>query len=153
MLSTMIRSGFFPPGRREVNCGSSMITVWTPTMMPVRALRSWCTRSLAAGPVIHCDSPVRVAIFPSRDIAAFMTTKGSFFTMYFMNISFKRLLSSARMPVTTSMPAACSFLTPRPETNGFGSKAAMTTRPIFFSMILSEQGGVLPKWEQGSRVT
>lgn len=52
----------FPPGMREVSCGSSMMTVWTPTMMPVRALRSWCTRPLAAGPVIHCDSPVRDAI-------------------------------------------------------------------------------------------
>ena len=73
-LSQMIRTGLFSPGIRTFNIGSSARTVPIPAMIPIYWWRSSCTFFLALSPVIHLESPVRAAIFPSAVMAYFMTT-------------------------------------------------------------------------------
>ena len=46
--------------------------------------------------------------------------------------------------VSGNVTAARSFAKPWPFTSGFGSSLQQITRPIFFSMSRSEQGGCLP---------
>ena len=142
--STTTRIGSLPSTNLQFNIGSSSRTVCDPTIMAIYwCLSSW-TSFLDASQEIHCDSPLTVAILPSNDMADLYNTKGSLFTIYFIKISLSLILSSARTPVVTSIPALRIFSIPRPATNGFGSSSPTTTRPIFFSIILSAQGGVLP---------
>src|SRR3990167_4567583 len=51
------------------------------------------------------------------------------------------------------MPVACRRCTPRPATRGLGSSVATTTLPTPAAIRASQQGGVRPWWEQGSRIT
>ncbi len=51
------------------------------------------------------------------------------------------------------MPAAASRSNPAPSTFGNGSRIAATTRDTPAATSASAQGGVLPVWAQGSRVT
>ena len=74
LLSQMMRTGFLPPGVRQVRSGSSARTVPMPAIIPMQAWRISCTRSLAASPVIHFESPVFAAILPSMVMAYFITT-------------------------------------------------------------------------------
>ena len=53
----------------------------------------------------------------------------------------------------TSTPASRRMATPFPATWGLGSEEPMTTRASFASRMASVQGGCLPWWQQGSRVT
>ena len=55
-----------------------MMAVCTPTMMPSYCARITCARRRANGPVIHCESPLRVAILPSSDVASFSVISGRF---------------------------------------------------------------------------
>ena len=79
--SQTMRTGFRPPSIRQVRAGSSASTVPTPHMMPRYLLRRRCTCTRAAGPVIHLDSPVYAAIFPSRVMAYLSATKGALCVM------------------------------------------------------------------------
>ena len=66
-------------------------------------------------------------------------------------------LSKRARPFTTKFrPASPSFSmtdSPRPFTLGNGSVIATTTRAIPAASMASVHGGVLPKWQHGSRVT
>ena len=65
------RAGTRGPGGRAVSSGSSAITVPRPTMIAsIRPRSSW-TRRRDSSPLIHRESPVRVAIFPSSVMAHF----------------------------------------------------------------------------------
>ena len=66
---------------------------------------------------------------------------------------FKKSASFLSTPTSTSHPAFFNFSIPFPATRGLGSVDAITTRGILFLIIKSEQGGVLPKWLQGSNET
>jgi hypothetical protein len=61
-------------------------------------------------------------------------------------------LASMR-PEATSMPAAANRARPCPATSGFGSRIATTARATPAAIRASAQGGVRPKWLQGSSVT
>src|SRR5439155_16600250 len=61
--------------------------------------------------------------------------------------------SAAPSPISTSIPAVRSFSTPAPATRGSGSSRATTTRRNPAAIRASAQGGVLPQWLHGSRVT
>ncbi len=61
--------------------------------------------------------------------------------------------SASSSPLATSMPAAASRASPCPATSGLGSRIAATTRATPAAINASAQGGVRPKWLQGSSVT
>ena len=125
----------------------------------------------AASPVIHFDSPLAVAIFPSSVMAAFTVTNGVRWTIQWLNASFSRAHSLAsfwwgegpREPGRgssvasphriTAMPARRKILKARPACFGFGSTAPTITRLIPAAMMASVQGGVRPRVQQGSSVT
>ena len=48
------------------------------------------------------------------------------------------------IPVYTSIPFCFNFSIPFPATRGLGSSEPTNTLLIFFSIIMSVQGGVLP---------
>ena len=85
-----------------------------------------------------------VAIFPSNVIADFITTKGVLLLIYLKKIGLIFLHSSSITPISTSMPASLSILTPLPETRGFGSKQPTYTFFILCSIKAFAQGGVFP---------
>ena len=62
-------------------------------------------KARAGSPVIHLDSPVTVAIFPSRDMAALTVTKGVRRTIQWLNASLSCPHSRARTPCVTERPA------------------------------------------------
>ena len=64
------------PSRRAVSLGSSAMRVPAPTAIAGKSALHRCTSSRATPPVIHFDSPVRVAILPSRVDASFPARKG-----------------------------------------------------------------------------
>ena len=66
--------------------------------------------------------------------------------------AFRASHAAARTPETTSTPALRSRAIPFPFTSGFGSCEPAKTRRTPASRIAIEQGGVLPKWSQGSSV-
>ena len=115
------------------------------------SLRILYTSALASSEVIHFESPVFVAIFPSIVVAVFKTTYGSFLVIFFIKTLFKNLASSSRIPTVTSMPFSFNFEIP--STFGLTSFMPITTRFSLRSIIKSTQGGVLPKCEHGSRFT
>src|SRR3989338_8891928 len=82
VLSTIIFIGSFPPTNLESNNGLSLKTVLMPTMTASISFLISCTNFLASVLVIYLESPVEVAIFPSRDIATFKITKGLFVFVY-----------------------------------------------------------------------
>ncbi len=145
-LSRTILSGFslsFPSF--ILSSGLSLTTVLIPTRTASTSERSLRTYLLAFVPVIHLDSPLRVAIFPSRLIAIFAMTNGSLILINLMKTSFICRALSSRMPVFTFIPADLRWRTPSPEFNGFGSFIAIITSFIPAFIILSVQGGVLPQ--------
>ena len=77
---TIRRIGFailHPPSSiLAVKDGSSTSTVFTPTRIASLADRNFIPYPRAFSPVIHFDSPLAVAIFPSSVIAAFTVTNG-----------------------------------------------------------------------------
>ena len=76
VVSSTIRVGEAPGTMRTVSCGSSRITVPTPTMTPSHAARSACDSRRSDSPLIHLESPVDVAMRPSSVWAYFSTTYG-----------------------------------------------------------------------------
>ena len=101
--------------------------------------------SLALSPdSLIASSPLNLSIYPSAVCAHFSMTYGRCFSCR----QKKRLFSSrhavSSTPTTTSMPASCIILTPRPATCGLGSNVPTTTLPMPLRIINSAQGGVLP---------
>src|SRR5664280_1145169 len=139
--------------RRRVRSGSSARTVPAPTRMASHSSRRRRASFRAASPVIHFDSPVRVAMRPSSDAAHLTWTKGRRSRMDFRNASFSVSASSASAPTSTSTPRSLRRRMPRPAVRGSGSSVEHTTRDTPAAMSASEQGGVRPKWEHGSRLT
>ena len=133
------------------NCASSFITVLAVVKIAsTLALNTSWTCFLLLALVIHLLLPIRSAIFPLRVVAVFKMYFGRLSVWLILNTLFNASISGI-MQTSTSTPA--SFNSWTPETRGLGSKAPITTLEILFSMINRVQGGVLPKWEQGSRVT
>src|SRR4030067_97540 len=134
-----------------VRSGSSASTVPIPVMIASTCFLNLWTRSLEASEVIHLDSLCLVAVFPSRDAAIFNITKGLPVVTLFIQPSLSFRHSASSTPVSTSIPAFLSISKPLPETFGFGSVIPATT--LFFPAFItaSVQGGVLPKWQHGSR--
>ena len=66
--------------------------------------------------------------------------------MHFMRtgLPYVTLKAAASLDGSTSIPALLSISIPLPETSGFGSSAATTTRFKPERIISSAQGGVLP---------
>ncbi|CUB11222.1 hypothetical protein BN2127_JRS1_03008 [Bacillus cereus] len=142
--SNITRIGFRPFGIRVVNDGLSFCTVFAPTKMAAFSFRIWCTSCLASVDVIHLLSDKEVAIFPSNVTPDLIVTNGRFVMIYLLKTSFIFLDSSSHTPTSTSIPASCRILIPRPETSGFGSSVATTTFLIPACTIASAQGPVLP---------
>ncbi len=91
---------------------------------------------------------------PSSVEAHFASTKGRPAAMDAKNFSF---CSAARRrhgagASTTSMPARRSAASPRPDTSGFGSFDATTTRRTPAAITTGAHGGVRPWWVHGSSV-
>jgi|GEM_PF-4433868 len=80
-------------------------------------------------------------------------TKGRLFSWKQKKTSFRRLASFSRSPSSTVIPAFFRISKPLPETSGKGSFTAATTREMLELMIISVQAGVLPMWQQGSKLT
>ena len=76
VVSRTIRRGEAPGTRRTVSWGSSARTVPTPTSTASHAARRACDVRRSASLLIHFESPVRVAMRPSRVCAYFRTTYG-----------------------------------------------------------------------------
>ena len=77
-------------------------------------------------------------------MASLLRTKGRCSVMRLIKPRFNNLASASKTPQTTSIPAAFSFSKPRPDTKGFGSCIAATTRVTPALISASQQGGVLP---------
>jgi len=142
--SMMIRTGSSNPSVRAVRRGSSAAIVPAPAMTAAYRPRSVRTSSLDSSDEIHCDFPVWHAVFPSMDTADLYRTKGFFSVINFMKTSFKTCASFSITPVVTKIPASFSFRMPFPDTSGFGSCMATTTRSRFLDTMRSAQGGVFP---------
>ena len=91
---------------------------------------------------------------PSSVTALLLRMKGRWRRIYFLKGRIRSTACSAISSTnTTSIPASFRPATPLPETSGLGSSAGIWTRRIPARMIASVQGGVLPKWLQGSSDT
>ena len=153
MLEITTRVAVRRPLGRAVKSGSSATTVPRPTMMASTRPRSSWTLARLASLLIHLESPVWVLILPSRVIAHFAITQGLPVRSNFRYGAFIFLASDSQTPTVTSSPASCKIAKPPPATLGNGSGIATTTRRTPDFNTASVQGGVLPKWQHGSRVT
>ena len=133
--------------------GSSAFAVPIPINIASCSARITCARRRAFGPVIHRLSPFPVAMHPSKVVAIFKVTSGRPLVTREKKPSFISRAKSPITPTSTSIPASRNLVTPRPDTLGSGSSTATTQREIPASISLSAHGGVLPRWEQGSRLT
>ena len=154
--SSTTRSGTRPREEpvRTVRLGSSTRTVPMPTRIASERARRRCTIFWAAGLVIQRDSPLAVAILPSKVAATFNVTNGRPVVISLRYGSMSRSASSAPTPTLTCSPARRNAANPRPRTWGFGSRIAATTRLMPLAMMSGTHGGVrLLRWQQGSSVT
>jgi hypothetical protein len=138
---------------RTVSLGSSSRTVPAPVRTAQARARQWWPSARAADPVIHWLRPLARAVLPSMLAATFRRTHGRPLVMRDTKPMLSSRASRSKSPVSTVTPAAASFLKPSPATRGFGSCIAATTRATPAPMRASAQGGVRPKWLQGSSVT
>src|SRR5882724_6467751 len=86
-------------------------------------------------------------------MASLTRTHGKPCFIRFMNPMLISVASASMRPASTVIPARSSASVPWPLTRGLGSCTAKTTRPMRASIKAFTQGGVRPKWLQGSRVT
>ena len=151
--STTTRTAVLGPAGRAVRRGSSASAVPIPTRIASILPRSaWTTRREDSFE-IHCEAPVADAILPSSVIAHFAWTYGRRSSTRVRNGARSRFASAATQPSMTSIPAARSSASPPPSTLGNGSRVPTTTRRTPAAITARVQGGVLPKWQQGSSVT
>jgi hypothetical protein len=108
---------------------------------------------LAAAEVSCVRTPGAAAIFESRLAAALAITSGRPWVCKSVNPPFRRRASSASRPTSTCTPCARSSSKPWPQTRGFGSGIAATTRLMPAAMMRLVQGPVRPVWQHGSRLT
>ncbi|CAI8322956.1 MAG: Uncharacterised protein [Gammaproteobacteria bacterium] len=94
--------------------------------------------------VIHWLMPLDNDIFPSNDIPALAVIKGLLLINLLKNFLFKCTASFFKTLIFTSIPALRNCLILKPFTRGFGSMDDITTLDIFFCIIKSRHGGVLP---------
>ena len=95
---------------RSVRLGSSTRAVLAPIRIASYSWRRSCTRCRARLPESAVETLSESEIRPSRDIASFRCTNGRSFLCQQMNFSLSLVAGSARMPVTTSIPAASQRL-------------------------------------------
>ncbi len=126
-----------------------------PTTTASTEARHWWASSRLGTPLIHFESPERVATFPSRVIADLNNTHGRPTRACLRNawLSSRALVASSPLASTTSTSSSRNIPRPRPEAFSVGSSEATTTRLIPACRIASVQGGVLPSWQQGSSET
>ena len=143
------------PSGLAVSCGSSASAVPMPTTIASTDARQRWARSRLSSPLIHFESPVRVATLPSRVIADLNSTHGRPTRACLRKawLSSRALAASSPSASTTSTPSSRRIPSPRPEAFSVGSSEATTTRPIPACRIASVQGGVLPSWQHGSSET
>ena len=152
--STIILQGWRPVLTSLTSrLGSSSLTVPTPVKMAQAWARQWWPSALAKGPVIHWLWPFAKAVFPSKLAAIFIRTQGKARVIREINPWFNAWASDSIKPQCTSMPAAFNRSSPWPPTSGFGSDIATITIAGLAAIKASTQGGVLPVWLQGSKVT
>ena len=138
---------------RTVSRGLSSFTVPMPVSTAQDLARqAWASRR-ASAPVIHCETPLLRAVLPSMLAATLSRSQGRPRVMRETKPILSSFASVASSPVAICMPAAASLAMPCPATSGFGSAIAATTRATPASISASAQGGVRPKWLQGSSVT
>ena len=84
--------------------------------------RQWCASSRLASPLIHCESPVRVATLPSSVIADLNSTHGRPTRACLRNawLSSRALAASSPSASTTSTPSSRRIPRPRPEAFSVG---------------------------------
>jgi hypothetical protein len=138
---------------RTVSRGLSSLTVPMPVSTAQERARQACASRRASGPVIHCETPLLSAVLPSRLAATFKRNQGRPRVMRETKPMLSSLASASSSPLATAMPAAARRARPCPATRGFGSGIATTTRATPAAISASAQGGVRPKWLQGSSVT
>src|SRR5207245_2858170 len=120
---------------------------------PGRARRR-STICWAAGVVLQRDSPLAVAIFPSKVAATFNVTNGRPAVISLRYGVMSCSASPVPTPTSTRSPARRNAASPRPLTWGFGSRMAATTRWTPLAMMRGAHGGVrFSRWQQGSSVT
>ena len=152
--STTTRSGWRAVAtRRTSRRGSSSRTVPTPVRTALARLRQAWPSARAASPVIHWLVPSASAVRPSSETAAFRRSQGRPRSMRETKPMLSSRDASPSPSHSTAMPAASSRAAPRPETSGFGSRSAMTTRATPAATSASAHGGVRPWCEHGSSVT
>ena len=115
--------------------------------------RSWWAARRARALVIHLESPVCVAILPSRLSAALAMTNGLPVVIHLLKAELSCVASVANNPASHRIPARRNTARPRPLCRGLGSRAATTTRRIPAAMMAAVQGGVRPSVQHGSSVT
>ena len=143
------------PSGRAVSRGSSASAVPMPTTTASTDARHRWASSRLASPLIHCESPVRVATLPSSVIADLNSTHGRPTRACLRNAWFssRALVASSPSASTTSTPSSRRIPRPRPAAFSVGSSEPTTTRLIPACTIASVHGGVLPSWQQGSSDT
>ena len=152
--SITMRSSGRERGRpeRSVSRQSSASTVPIPVRIASCSCRSCCTCARAFSLVIHPRLSSGAEIFPSSVIAAFSVTSGLPVRMKWTKASLSFAASAVYSRATSTwMPAARSMRKPSPETRGFGSSIAATTRAIPAAITAFAQAGVRPWCEHGSR--
>ncbi len=99
-----------------------------------------------ASPLIHLESPVRVATLPSRVMADLNSTHGRPTRACLRKawLSSRALAASSPSAMTISTPSSRRIPSPRPDAFSVGSSDATTTRLMPAARIASVQGGVLP---------
>ena len=118
------------------------------------ARQRWASSRLSS-PLIHCESPVRVATLPSSVIADLNSTHGRPTRACLRKawLSSRARAASSLSASSTSTPSSRRIPRPRPEAFSVGSSEATTTRLIPACRIASVHGGVLPSWQHGSSDT
>ena len=90
---------------------------------------------------------------PSAERAHFSVMYGRWSVCAVKKRRFSALHSFSSTPTTTSTPASRRMAMPRPCTFAKGSMQPTTTRRMPERTMSVAQGGVRPKWAQGSRLT
>jgi hypothetical protein len=103
--------------------------------------------------VIQRLAPAAVAMRPSSEVAVLSANQGRPRRTRLKKPALSARASLSRTPSLTAIPARRSRSTPRPDTRGSGSSAAITARAMPAATSASAHGGVWPWCAQGSSET
>ena len=120
------------------------MAVPAPTAIASTHARSPCTTSLAGAEVRAVRSPGAAATRASADAAIFSRTNGRPRVMDVTNGSFSDAAWASQTPALVSTPCVRRYSRPLPDTAGFGSTMAATTRVTPASATATAQGPVRP---------